>query len=169
MSALYGTIFLLIYQPFGQHSDSTPTFLHAPPLEKLDKYLHRSGIQLLELYFNISSSDYFDGEMDDYKGFRDALDLVETTTAHAHCWHRFTFFTDQNSEINEVLDKICEIYAPNLEYFAMCPTVIDELPQVNSRCIDPTVLIGGAPKLSVTRIDTTSHLLWLPHFPISPP
>ena len=133
-----------------------------PPLEKLDKYLHRSGIQLLELYFNISSSDYFDGEIDDYEGFSDALNLVETTTAHAHRWRRFTFFTDQNPEIDEVLDKICEIYAPNLEYFAMCPTSIDELPQVNGRCIDPTVLIGGAPKLSVARIDTTSHLLWLP-------
>ena len=119
------------------------------PVEKLEEYRQRSGTQLLELYFHISASDY-NGDPDDSEGFTTVLDLVETTTAYAHRWRRFTFFIDEPFETDGIWDNIRNIHAPNLEYFAMSPIFIDQ------------VLVGGAPKLSIFRIDAGSYLCFLP-------
>jgi hypothetical protein len=119
------------------------------PVEKLEEYLQRSGTRLLELYFNISLSDY-DGDPDDYEGFTAVLDMVENTAAYAHRWRRFTFFIDEPLEMDVIWDNIRDIHAPNLEYFAMSPIFRDR------------VLFGGAPKLSIFRIDAASLLRFLP-------
>ena len=119
------------------------------PVEKLQEYLWRSGTQLLELYFNISASDY-DGDPDNYEGFIAVLELVKNTTAYAHRWRRFTLFIDEHFEMDGIWDNIRNIHAPNLEYFAMSPILVDQ------------VFIGGAPKLSIFRLDAENYLHFLP-------
>ena len=50
--------------------------------------------------------------------------------------------------------------APNLQYFAMC--LASEIEVAYDKDISPSVLVKGAPKLSVIRIETTSHFHSLP-------
>ncbi|KIM38149.1 hypothetical protein M413DRAFT_30295 [Hebeloma cylindrosporum] len=117
-------------------------------------YLLRSKTQLLELYFNIYYCRNWDGDCDEL-----FYQLLEIAAAHAGRWRRFSLFmTGESLAFTEPLEQI---NAPNLEYFAMC---LDSNLQgtEDPGDINPSVLIEGAPKLSVIRINTTSHFYALP-------
>ena len=58
----------------------------SPPVEKLQEYLVRSKIQLLELYFDMYARDL--------QGANQCFKLVEIAIAHACRWRRFTLFND---------------------------------------------------------------------------
>ncbi|KIM38148.1 hypothetical protein M413DRAFT_246947 [Hebeloma cylindrosporum] len=129
------------------------------PFDKLEEYLSRSKTQLLELYFDI----YFPNISLANQYFT----LLDIVIAQAYRWRRFTLFTDlKGRPIGIVeglhrLNGLRQLNAPNLEYFAMCLAGVDwDAPDPGH--INPSVLIGGAPRLSVIRIDTASHLHSLP-------
>jgi hypothetical protein len=122
------------------------------PVDKLEEYLVRSRTHLLELYFEIFVSGYEEAD--------ECFKLVEIAIAHARRWRRFTLFIEPIYAPIGVMDDLQQLNTPNLEYFAMC-LADDEHPE-NPEGISPSVLIQGAPKLSVIRIDTTSHLHSLP-------
>jgi hypothetical protein len=127
------------------------------PDTKLEAYLYRSGKQLLELYFSFSSSD----EDPPYEFFGRDFSLVETAIAHAHRWHRFTFFADQFVPTLEFINLFDELYVPNLEYLALCPSNFDPATSNVANTEDrgdlnPLILTGGAPRLYTVRIDATT-------------
>ncbi|KIM38145.1 hypothetical protein M413DRAFT_246914 [Hebeloma cylindrosporum] len=139
----------------------------SPPVDKLEKYLHRSKTLLLELYFDISSTDC--EEWDEYNEL--FFQLFKVAVAHIGRWRRFTLFrfaTDPDESpvdigtFNFMLGEC--LFAPNLEYLAMCLASLDlgEGVRQDDGGIRPSVLIRGAPKLSAIRIDTTSHHYSLP-------
>ena len=133
------------------------------PVDKLEEYLFRSKTQLLELYFDIFTT-----------GCREAdqrFKLVKIAIAHVCRWRRFTLLVDSIYPPIEVLESLKQLVvdAPHLEYFAMClaSTSVDGIRNeeheiINPKDISPSVFIGGAPKLSVVRIDTMSHFYSLP-------
>ena len=128
------------------------------PVDKLEEYLVRSKTQLLELYFNIFASD-IQAALQRFK-------LVEIAIAQAwgRC-RRFALFVDSIYAPVGVVDSLKQLNAPHLEYFAMCLASIGDMEDQdieNHGDVSPSILIEGAPKLSVVRIDTTSHFYSLP-------
>ena len=125
---------------------------------KLQEYLVRSKKQLLELYFDMWARDL--------QGTNQCFKLVEIAIAHACRWRRFTLFNDLKGSPTGVtgslrrLSGLRQLNAPNLEYFAMC--LASEIALGDDEDVSPSVLIEGAPKLSVIRIDTTSHFHSMP-------
>ena len=136
-------------------------FRISDPTKKLEKYLSRSGEQLLELYFRFSGSDYEDEyyplTLNEF--FPRHFALVKTTIAHAYRWHRFTLFSDRFRSALKFIDLFGELYVPNLEYLALCLGSPDRPDTGN---LNPLILTGGAPRLYTVRIDTTSHFHSLP-------
>jgi hypothetical protein len=122
------------------------------PVDKLQEYLVRSKTQLLELYFDIYAFNFQEANQ--------CFKLVEISIAHACRWRRFTLFSDLKCSPTGVIGGLQQLNAPNLEYFAMC--LASEIAMADDEDISPSVLIEGAPKLSVIRIDTTSHRHLLP-------
>ena len=128
------------------------------PIDKLEEYLIRSKTQLLELYFDIFASDI--------QAANQRFKLVEIAIAQAwsRC-RRFALFVDSVYAPVEVVDSLKRLDAPHLEYFAMCLAStedIDDQDIDDQGDVSPSVLIEGAPNLSVVRIDTTSHFHSLP-------
>ncbi|KIM38143.1 hypothetical protein M413DRAFT_246898 [Hebeloma cylindrosporum] len=120
----------------------------------LKVYLFRSKTKLLELYFDLYDCQEWDSDCD-------ALfaQLLAIAAAHARRWRRFSLFT--LTVRSEFIERFEQVNAPNLEYFAMC--LGSDLHRIKDpEDIRPSVLIEGAPKLSVIRIDTTSHFHSLP-------
>ncbi|KIM38141.1 hypothetical protein M413DRAFT_246892 [Hebeloma cylindrosporum] len=130
------------------------------PIHKLKEYLLRSRTQLLELHFDVSIFDYEEWDECYHEPF---VQSVEIAVAHAGRWRRFTLFTSPTLAKFEFIKWLEHISAPNLEYFAVCLGSEELLEGTEDpRDINPSVLIDGAPKLSVIRIDTTSHFHSLP-------
>ncbi|KIM38144.1 hypothetical protein M413DRAFT_447913 [Hebeloma cylindrosporum] len=121
----------------------------------LGEYLLRSKSQLLELYFDIDDCGEWDAGCDQFLS-----QLLAIAVAHAGRWRRFSLFT--TGAWPQLIEWLEQINAPNLEYFAVC--LGSELAEgtEDPRDINPTVLIEGAPKLSIIRIDVTSHFHSLP-------
>ena len=127
------------------------------PIDKLKEYLLRSKTQLLELFYNYEEFNEDYGKL--------FIQLVEIAVVHAERWRRFTLFTDATFMTPfECIRCLEQINAPNLEYFAMClASDYIELQDIEDQeNISPSVLIKGAPKLSIVRIDTSNHFNSLP-------
>jgi hypothetical protein len=128
------------------------------PVDKLQEYLVRSKTQSLELYFDIFATDI--------QTANQRFKLVEIAIAQAwsRC-RRFALFVDSVYVPTGVVDSLKRLDAPHLEYFAMCLASIDDIDDQDiddQGDVSPSVLIEGAPNLSVVRIDTTSHFHSLP-------
>jgi len=129
------------------------------PFKKLEEYLSRSGTQLLELYFSFSLLDYNDSVLDICNSFECDFALVETAIAHAFRWSRFTLLADEFIGAFEFIDRFDNIYAPNLEYLALClsshtyPWSIAKIQHRENIDTHPLILTGGAPRLYAVRID----------------
>ena len=119
-------------------------FRVSDPVRKLEAYLSRSGTQLLELYFSFSGSDYNHAAdlHTPYELFASDFALVETALAHAHRWHRFTFFADDSTPTLHLIDRFHKVYVPDLEYLAMCLSIFAY--SANHGNINPLILTGGA-------------------------
>ena len=124
------------------------------PVDKLEEYLFRSKTQLIELYFDFFVSDFEEAN----KCFK----LVEIAIPHACRWRRFTLFTDSLYAPIRVMDGFRRLNTPNLEYLAICPASNDLADIPDPDDIRPSVLTGGTPKLSVMRINSTTHFHSLP-------
>ena len=112
---------------------------------------------MLELFFNYEEFNEDYGKL--------FVQLVEIAVVHAERWRRFTLFTDATFMTPfECIRCLEQINAPNLEYFAMClASDYIELQDIEDQeDISPSVLIKGAPKLSIVRIDTSNHFNSLP-------
>ena len=155
MFALNDAILPSIYPPSGRLSNSTLTFAYptvSDPVKKLEEYFSRSGTQLLELHFTFSNSDYDEPDLDIWEFQRD-FSLVETAIAHACRWRRFTLFSDEVILAFDFFDRVGRIYAPDLEYLAVCFSSFESAKIPSPGNTNPLVLTRGAPRLCAVRIN----------------
>ncbi|KAF8971858.1 hypothetical protein BDZ97DRAFT_1150891 [Flammula alnicola] len=132
------------------------------PLGRLEAYLQRSGMQLLDLWFDARGTQIRRARR------KNILNLIQSTIPHVARWRRFIVLPDEYFTLVSILKGIEDLAAPNLENFSVSTS--DMYPQVfasdnrftEDRVISPLILREGAPKLSSLWMDTFGLVFYLP-------
>ncbi|KDR82053.1 hypothetical protein GALMADRAFT_135430 [Galerina marginata CBS 339.88] len=142
------SICLAFPQLWASFSYDGPEASHVP-LDRLDAYLERSSSQPLELWL-----DFREDNGSQFLG--DSLALLEKTLSHINRWKRVTVLSDLYTPLRDFLSELDSVSAPNLEHFACCCGIPDDVhePIVG---LQASIFTIGAPNLTSVMLDCSSH------------